>query len=84
MKLFMAGGVSGNLKPFWKETCRRMAEGRTLTNATEDAIKIFLAGGESRHWIQDELLEFQKKKTNYGGQMQLYLAGVWPWRNGGV
>ena len=46
-------------------------------------MKIFLAGGESRHWIQDELLEFQKKKTNYGGQMQLYLAGVWPWRNGG-
>jgi hypothetical protein len=38
-----------------------MAEGQTLTNATEDAMKIFLAGGESRHWIQDELLEFQKK-----------------------
>ena len=26
-------------------------------------MKIFLAGGESRHWIQDELLEFQKKKN---------------------
>ena len=61
MILYMAGGVSGNLKPLWKETCQRMAKGQAFTNATEDAMKIFLAGGESRHWIQDELLEFQKK-----------------------
>ena len=62
-------------------------------------MKIFLAGCESRHWIHDELLEHQdskKKKTicectlqEYKGNgkdllsMQLYLAGVWPWRNGG-
>lgn len=65
MILYMAGGVSGNLKPLWKETCRRMAEGQAFTNATEDSMKIFLAGGESRHWIHDELLE-NVKKTKLG------------------
>ena len=70
MKLFMAGGVTGNLNPFWKEACRNMAEGQPFSNATEDAMKIFLAGGESRHWIQDNLLESQKKN-----EMRIYLAG---------
>ena len=27
-------------------------------------MRLFLAGGESRHWIHDELLEIQKKKRN--------------------
>jgi hypothetical protein len=44
----MAGGVSGNLKPLWKEACRKIKEGQTFTNATEDAMKIFLAGGGSQ------------------------------------
>ena len=33
-------------------------------------MRIFLAGGESRHWIQDNLLESQKKN-----EMRIYLAG---------
>ena len=61
MKLYMAGGVTANLNPFWKETCKRMEQGQTYESATEDSMRIFLAGGESRHWIQDELLETQKK-----------------------
>ena len=78
-----------------------MAEGQPFTNATEDAMKIFLAGGESRHFVHDELLEISKKKRNANlscrewnlpglhctrdqeGRMQLYLAGVWPWRSEG-
>ena len=60
-------------------------------------MRIFLAGGESRHWIHDSLLEDVKKNekckslsqgSKENGKdlwsMQLYLAGVWPWRNGGV
>ena len=64
-------------------------------------MKIFLAGGESRHFVHDELLEISKKKRNANlscrewnlpglhctrdqeGRMQLYLAGVWPWRSEG-
>ena len=75
MILYMAGGVSGNLKPLWKETCRRMAVGQTLTNATEDAMKIFLAGGESRHWIQDELLENVKKNETRRMICESFLRG---------
>lgn len=42
-------------------------------------MRIFLAGGESRHWIHDSLLESQKKN-----EMQLYLAGIQGKRKGFV
>lgn len=45
MKLFMAGGVSGNLKPFWKDTIDIMNEGGNFKNAAGEAMQIFLAGG---------------------------------------
>ena len=79
MILYMAGGVSGNLKPLWKEACKRIKEGQTFTNATEDAMKIFLAGGETRHWIHDSLLDGVKKN-----EMQLYIAGIQGKRKGFV
>lgn len=50
MKVFLAGGVSANLKPIWS----------SIVN-----MKLFLAGGESRHWIYD----------NIGDIMQIFLAG---------
>lgn len=81
MKLYMAGGVTANLNPFWKETCKRMEQGQTYENATEDSMRIFLAGGESRHWIQDELLETQKKN---GAEMQVFIAGIQGSRKGFV
>lgn len=94
MRIFLAGGVSGNLKPFWKDTCSLMKNGKTFKEAKEDAMRIFMAGGESRHWIADELLVkknskcryFLQDKTEYTGlsTMQLFLAGNAPWRTGGV
>ena len=48
MRLFMEGGVSGNLKPFWKNTCQRMKEGESFNTATEESMKIFLAGGQQQ------------------------------------
>lgn len=42
-------------------------------------MKIFLAGGESRHWIQDELLGDVKKN-----EMQLFIAGIQGKRKGFV
>lgn len=70
MRLFMAGGVSGDLNPLWKESCRRMAEGQPFTNATEDAMKIFLAGGS--HDISFTTNSSKSQKKN---EMRIYLAG---------
>ena len=52
MLIFMAGGVSGNLKPFWKHVAALMQQGYEYREAFDLAMKIFLAGVESRHWIQ--------------------------------
>jgi len=77
MIIYLAGGVSGNLKPAWKNMARG---GQITSTAFIEALRneSFLGGGESRHWIQDELLKISKKKD-----MRLYLAGVTPWRSGG-
>ena len=72
MRIYMAGEVSGNLKPFWKNVSARLAHGKQ--EAFDEAMKIFLAGGESRHWLQYERDE----------RMKVYLAGVAPWRNVGL
>lgn len=67
MIIYMAGGVSGNLKPFWSDVSELLNSGATFEKAKREAMQIFLAGGESRHWIQDEIV----KKNN----MRIYLAG---------
>lgn len=63
MIIYLAGGVSGNLKPAWK------AMSNVSTNGFVEALinEGFLAGGESRHWIHDEA---SHKKEN----MKLYMA----------
>lgn len=45
MVIYMAGVVSGNLKPFWNETAKKLMEGNDIKKASEDSMKIFLAGG---------------------------------------
>ena len=64
MILYMAGGVSGNLKPLWKEACRRIKEGQPFTNATEDAMRIFLAGGGVKALDPRFPSRISKKKRN--------------------
>lgn len=51
MKIYMAGGVSGNLKPFWKMVSSLLSKGWKYDDAFNYAMKLFLAGTESRHWI---------------------------------
>ena len=46
MKIYLAGGISANLNPFFRSYCKTKDEGLSM--------KIFLAGGESRHWILTE------------------------------
>lgn len=42
MRLFMAGGVSGNLKPFWSDVAGRIKEGESIDQAKTESIKAFL------------------------------------------
>ena len=42
MRLFMAGGVSGNLKPFWSEVAGRIRKGEPIDRAKDESIKAFL------------------------------------------
>lgn len=51
MRIYLAGGVSGNLKPFWRIVAAMMSQGMSYEEAFDKAMKIYLAGGESRHWI---------------------------------
>ena len=42
MRLFMAGGISGNLKPFWSDVSKRIGRGEDIDQAKEEAIRAFL------------------------------------------
>lgn len=44
-------------------------------------MKLFLAGGESRHWIHDVVPSVKGKEDS---KMQVYLAGVAPWKETGM
>lgn len=56
MKIYMAGAVSANLKPLWTGICKRSLQEHVITE--KDKMQVFLAGGESRHWIHDEMKLF--------------------------
>lgn len=57
---YMAGGVSGNLKPFWNETAKKLMEGNDIKKASEDSMKIFLAGTASRPYVcQERVTEYK-------------------------
>lgn len=43
MKLFFAGAITGNLKPFWAEVSKRLSKGTDIERAKEESMKIFLA-----------------------------------------
>lgn len=51
MQLFMAGGISGNLKPLWRITCEKMRGGSGFDNATIDATKAFLGGDHDETFL---------------------------------
>lgn len=44
MRLFMAGAIQGNLSTFWKRTVRYMDAGKDFSEATEEAMQLYLAG----------------------------------------
>lgn len=83
MKLYMAGGVHGNLNPAW----RRMARGKIDDAGFYEALRkegflteqmqIFLAGvdRDNHRQVKEALSE---------DDMKIFLAGVAPWRNEGL
>lgn len=64
MNIYLAGGCLGNLSPFFDRYCEIM-EADTERNLAdreivEKAMKIFLAGSETRTWILDELEHLER------------------------
>ena len=47
--------MQGNLKPMWHIVCALMDKGFDFDTALTKAMQVYLAGVESRHWIQKEL-----------------------------
>ena len=65
MRLYMAGAISGNLNGFWHEVARLM--------------KIYLAGGEGRHWLYDPLYKRMNDEA-----MEIFMASNGIWRSNGL
>ena len=55
MKIFLAGGVQGNLKPFWKRVCEFVLNGDEFQKACDKSIEIFLAGENGKSKIIREV-----------------------------
>ena len=45
----MAGGISGNLKPFWSDVSKRIRQGGTFDQAKDESMKLFLV---SQAWFR--------------------------------
>lgn len=55
MKIFLAGGVQANLKPFFRAVADLAKGGKITEEVINKSMQIFMAGGEARHWISNEL-----------------------------
>lgn len=64
MIMFLAGGVSGNLKPAWQRTAKRHDMSlKAFTEELENAG--FLAGGESRHFLHEVASPIKEKVSTH-------------------
>ena len=45
----MAGGISGNLKPFWSDVSKRIIRGESFDRAREESMQLFLV---SQNWFR--------------------------------
>ena len=79
MKIFMAGGITGNLKPFWSDVSKRIAKGEKIENAEEEAMQCFLVG---QQWLK-QLAKYEGIFEE-GCRDETFLAGVATWRNEGM
>lgn len=75
MLIFMAGGVSGNLKPFWRYVSALLSQGMDYREAFDAAMKVFLAGGESRHWIMEGYADISCRNERHTSNSGLDIRG---------
>ena len=68
MRLFLAGGITGKLFPYWRTVAKLMI-GKPIAQAQEEGMKLFLAGGEGRHWLQEGLTKEDDMKLSLAGTM---------------
>lgn len=56
MRMYMAGGIGGNLKPTWNRAAERLKAGQDIDKATEEAMKRYLAesGGIINAYIRED------------------------------
>lgn len=47
MRMYLAGGIGGNLKPMWSRTAARIEAGQSYENAAETSLREY-SGGEAR------------------------------------
>lgn len=66
MIVFLAGGVSGNLKPAWQRVAKR--PDASLKAFEEELVNENFWRGESRHWIQDETSPLKNKNESIHGR----------------
>lgn len=71
MILYMAGGVSGNLAPFWRVLAREKI-------SKTQAMRLFLASAESRHWVNDEAVPCGRNALARGGQYDTVIESFRP------
>ena len=74
MRIFLAGGVSGNLNPAWKYAAK---QGVSDDNFIQGLIhENFWRGGESRHWLHSEVSPIKEnelgEECNYSWQGSLH------------
>lgn len=66
MRIFMAGGVSGNLKPFFKSFIEIYNKTKDINSAERKAMKIFMAGLGGRYWIPQKMKEEAENASFFG------------------
>lgn len=86
MILYMAGGVSGNLAPFWRvlarekisktEAMKIFLAGQNGQHRINDTL--FLAGAESRHWVNDVAVPCGRNALARGGQYDTVIESFRP------
>lgn len=52
MRMYLAGGIGGNLKPMWSRTAARIEAGQSYENAAETSLREY-SGGETRQDWRD-------------------------------
>lgn len=57
MKIFLAGGISGNLRDFWNKVMKIYLTGSRSRDEVMDAMKVYIAGDNNKKILREKLCE---------------------------